>query len=53
MTGGRRAGAGSTNVGLAGEESASELILQVLVRSFSGTCTLYTANNNLHEIAQA
>jgi hypothetical protein len=50
MTGGRRAGAGSTNVGLAGEESASELIL---VRPFSGTYTLYTANNNLHEIAQA
>lgn len=43
MTGGRRAGAGSTNVGLAGEESASELSLQVLVRSFSETCTLYTA----------
>jgi hypothetical protein len=45
MTGGRRAGAGSTKVGLAGEEPTSELFLQVLARSFSEMCTLYTANN--------
>jgi hypothetical protein len=43
VTGGRRAGAGSTSVGLAGEGSASEIFLQVLVRSFSETCTVYTA----------
>jgi hypothetical protein len=42
MTSGE-AGAGSTNVGQAGEESVSEIFLQVLVTSFSGACTLYTA----------